>query len=150
MGVDVGDSNQLERDLRLTVDALTERIRSIAASDVATVMEHRDRRSSRPAPLGPLAQAHALATLSPDTVVSVRLLQKATLSTRNRDVTVDYAGGTLTFSPRETDALGSLLDGRAPVRIGDMPGLDDAQRVEIVRRLMRAGIVVADPPTDTR
>ncbi len=150
MGVDIADSDQLERDLTLTVEALTERIRSIAAADVANVMERRDRRSSRPAPLGPLAQARALSTLSPDTLVGIRPLQKVTLSARSGTVTVDYAGGTLAFSPHETEALRSLLEGPAPLRIGDIPGPDDVQRLEIVRRLMRAGIVVADPPTHTR
>jgi hypothetical protein len=110
-------------------------------------MERRDRGSSRPAPLGPLAQAEALDALGPDTVVRVRSQQRATLYVDGSNVTVGHAGGTVTFSPPYGDALHTVLHSRAGIRIGDIPGLSDEQRLELVGRLMRAGVVVADRTT---
>ena len=47
-------------------------------------MERRDRGSSRPAPLGPLAQADALDTLDPETLVRVRPQRRVMLACRQR------------------------------------------------------------------
>lgn len=145
MGVDVGDPDQLERDLTSTIDALTERIRSSSAVDVATVMERRSRGSSRPAPLGPLAQARALDTLDPGTLVSRRPGQRAVLDINNDEVNISHVGGTLSFSPTYGDALQALLHSGAGIRIGDIPGLSGEERLVLVERLVRAGVVVVEP-----
>lgn len=144
MGVDLGDSEQLEPDLTSTIEALTERIQSISAADVAKVMARRDRRSTRPAPLGPLAQARALDTLAPETLVRIRSQQRTRLFVDSNNATIHHAGGTLTFSSLYGDALHTVLHSQAGMRISDIPGLSDGQRLEFVGRLMRAGVVVAD------
>ena len=59
-----------------------------------------------------------------------------------RAVVVEHPGGSLTFAAAAAEALAALLSGD-PVHVGDLPGLDDEEQLELVERLMRAGIVVA-------
>ena len=73
LGVDIGDPAQLSSDLAATVTALTERIQAAPVSEIAPVMARRARGSTRPAPVGPLAQAQALERLSADTLVSAQV-----------------------------------------------------------------------------
>ena len=134
MGVDVGDADQLDSDLEATIEALAERIRSISAADVAQIMERRARGSSRPAPLGPLAQAQALETLDPDTLVRVRSQQRVTLEVGDgerdhRPLPEDN----LTFAPATPPMRShAVLHSRDGIRVGDIPGLSDEQRLELV------------------
>ena len=73
LGVDIGDPAQLSSDLAATVAALAEQIQAAPASEIAPVMARRARGSTRPAPVGPLAQAQALERLSSDTLVSAQV-----------------------------------------------------------------------------
>jgi len=145
MGVDVCDGAQIEADLRATVEALTKRLRSTASADVAKVLEHQLRGSSRPSPLGPLAQAQALAVLGLDTKVRIRPQQSATVAIDESSATVGYFGGTLTFPSSHGAALQRVLQSTEPIRVGDIPGLPDDQRLDLVSRLIRTGVVVAEP-----
>ena len=72
MGVDLGDPAAVEDDLRATIAALTERLRTISAVDVATRLGDRLVDSNRPAPVAPLAQAAALEALDADSVLVSR------------------------------------------------------------------------------
>ena len=58
---------------------------------------------------------------------------------------LEHPGGSVTFAAAAGDALAALLSGD-PIRVGGLPGLDDEERLELVERLMRAGIVVAAGP----
>ena len=62
-------------------------------------------------------------------------------------MTVVHAGGTLTFAPEYADALHTVLDSGGGIRVGEIPGLGGEQQLELVDRLIRAGIVVADRAT---
>lgn len=147
LGVEVGDSHQLDADLTATIEALTELIRWTDATDVAQIMGRRSRGSSRPAPLRPLAQAQALETLGPDTLVCLRSQQSATMQLDGNHVIVGHAGGNLTFALSSSEALDALLNSGDGIRVGDIPGLSEEERLELVGRLMRAGVVVADRAT---
>ena len=63
LGVDIADPTQLSSDLASTVTALADQLQVVSPSDVAAVMARRNRGNTRPAPLGPLAQAQALERL---------------------------------------------------------------------------------------
>ena len=145
LGIDVGDPAQLGSDLAATVAALAEQIQAVPASDVAPVMARRSRGSTRPAPAGPLAQAQALEGLSSDTQVSLRSQQAVTIRDDGERVVLEHPGGSLTFAAAAGDALAALLSGD-PIHVGGLPGLDDEEQLELVERLMRAGIVVAAEP----
>ena len=144
MGIDIRDGDDLEPDLAATIEALTERLRSVTTAEVASVMERRARTSTRPAPLGPLAQAQALDALGPDTVIRVRARQQTTLTSGQDGVTVRHSGGTLSFPCSHSDALHRVLQSPAGIRVGDLSGLGEAESCELARQLMRAGIVLVD------
>ncbi len=146
LGVDVGEPDHLAADLAATVEALCERIRSIPARDVAGVMERRSRAHGRPAPIAPLAQARALHGLDSSTLVSVRLQQSPTVLVTGGSATVRYVGGSLVFSSAANEALIAVLESSDGIRVGDIPGQSIEERLDLVRRLMRAGVVIADEP----
>jgi bifunctional lysine-specific demethylase and histidyl-hydroxylase NO66 len=143
MGVDVGDEDQLGPDLAATIAALQERICSISSADVARIMARRARDSTRPAPFGPIAQAHALDVLDQDTLIRVRPQQRVKLNVSRGEVNVSHFGGSLSFEPHNSAGLHALFRSHDGIRIGDLPELSDEQRLVLVRRLMRAGLVVA-------
>ncbi|HVD27096.1 MAG TPA: cupin domain-containing protein, partial [Mycobacteriales bacterium] len=72
MGVDLGDPAAVEDDLRATVAAITERLQTASAADVATRLGDRLVESNRPAPVAPVAQAAALDGLDGDSVLVSR------------------------------------------------------------------------------
>ncbi|MCY7304460.1 MAG: cupin domain-containing protein [Thermoleophilia bacterium] len=146
LGVDVGEPDHLAADLAATVEALCERIRSIPARDVAEVMERRSRAHSRPAPIAPLAQAGALHGLDRSTLVSVRPQQSPTVWVNGASATVRYVGGSLVFSSAANEALVAVLESSDGIRVGDIPGQSIEESLDLVRRLMRAGVVIADEP----
>jgi hypothetical protein len=149
LGVDIGDPAQLSSDLTATVTALSEQIQAAPASAVAPVMARRARGSTRPAPVGPLAQARALERLSAETMVSARSRQPVTIRNSGERVVLEHPGGSVTFGATADDALTALLSGDS-IRVGGLPGLDDEERLELVERLMRAGVLVAlEPGTES-
>jgi hypothetical protein len=147
LGVDIGDPAQLSSDLAATVSALSEQIQAMPASDVAPVMARRSRGSLRPAPIGPLAQAQALEQLDVGTLVELRRQQAVSVQSDGERVVLEHPGGSLTFDAAAHDALTVLLSGD-PLRVGRLPGLDAEERVELVDRLMRAGVVVVAAQQD--
>ena len=142
LGVDIADPTQLSSDLASTVTALADQLQVVSASDVAAVTARRSRGSTRPAPLGPLAQSQALERLSADTRVSLRSRQPVTIQDDGERVVLEHPGGSLTFAATASEALTAVLAGD-PVRVGDLPGPADHESLELVERLMRAGVVVA-------
>jgi hypothetical protein len=60
LGVDVSDAAQIEADVRVSVDTIIERLRTVSTADVAHRMATGTVAQTRPAPVPPLAQARAL------------------------------------------------------------------------------------------
>ena len=88
-----------------------------------------------------------LERLSAQTRVSLRSRQPVSIQDDGERVVLEHPGGSLTFDATASDALTSLLAGDR-VRVGGLPGLDDQGRLELVERLMRAGVVVAGEQDD--
>jgi len=142
LGVDIADPTQLGSDFTSTVTALADQLRVVSAADVAPVMARRSRHNTRPAPIGPLAQAQALEQLSADTWVSLRSRQPVTVQADGERVVVEHPGGSMTFAAAAREALTVVLAGD-PVRVGDLHGLAGDESLELVDQLLRAGVVVA-------
>jgi ribosomal protein L16 Arg81 hydroxylase len=147
-GVDVAEPADVQPDLDATVAALLARIRSVTAADVAAVLATARLGSRRPAPLGPLAQAEALRTLTAETVLAVRPHLDHVLAT---DDAVDGGGVSLVLPGRRiglgaasAKAVRALLDG-ARLRVAELPGLEPDDALTLARRLVREGVVVTDP-----
>ncbi len=145
MGVDLGDPAAVEDDLRATVAALTERLRTISAVDVATRLGDRLVDSNRPAPVAPLAQAAALEGLDADSVLVSRGHLRHLVTTDGDEVVVRVTDRTLRLPASAAKAVRALLDGER-VRVADLPGLDLPDALELARRLVRESVVVVDAP----
>jgi bifunctional lysine-specific demethylase and histidyl-hydroxylase NO66 len=143
MGVDLGDPAALEDDLRATVTALTERLRTVRASDVATRLGDRLVDSNRPAPVAPLAQAAALEDLDGDSVLVSRGHLRHLVTTDGDEVVVRVTDRTLRLPATAAKAVRALLDGER-VRVADLPGLDLPDALELARRLVRESVAVVD------
>lgn len=143
-GMDVADSRQVEPELAETVAALRDWLTGVEPAAVAARLRARAWPASRPAPLRPLAQAAAIGAVDADSSIAVRdglrwRLEKGDgpadpVRLRLFDRTIDF--------PRHcAPALRHLLSAGA-VRVGDLPGLDDADRIVLARRLLREAVAV--------
>jgi hypothetical protein len=144
MGVDLGDPAAVEDDLRATIAALTERLRTVSAAEVATRLGDRLVDGNRPAPVAPLAQAAALEGLDGDSVLVSRGHLRHLVTTDGDDVVVRVTDRTLRLPGTSAKAVRALLDGEH-VRVADLPGLDLPEALELARRLVRESVAVVDP-----
>ncbi|WP_460848506.1 cupin domain-containing protein [Phytohabitans suffuscus] len=141
-GLDPADAEQVEPELTGTVEALRDWLSTAAPTAVAERLRARLWPAARPAPLRPLAQAAAIAGLSPDDRVTVRAGLRWRLAPGGDDrVALHVFDRTLTLPAGCVPALRVLLTGRA-TRVGDLPGLDtDDDRLVLARRLLREAIL---------
>ena len=141
MGIDVGDPAAVETDVQATIAALTERLRSVTAADVAGRLGTRLVDSNRPAPVGPLEQAAALDRLDVGSVLVVRGHLRHVITTEADTVVVRLPDRTLTLPAATGKAVRALLDGER-LRVGDLPGLEQQDALDLARRLVREAVVV--------
>ncbi len=157
LGTDLTDAAQLAPHLAATVDALADRLRDVTAHAVSRRLTPSVLAGNRPAPLAPLAQAAAVASVGAATVVRVRDGLRTALPDRDdADAKADGADGfRLVLADRSLDLPGRVrpavltLLGGADVVVAELPGLDGEDAVQLVRRLLREGVVVpaaADRP----
>jgi hypothetical protein len=144
MGVHLGEPAAVEDELRATVAALTERLQTVSAVEVATRLGSRLVDSNRPAPVAPLAQAAALEGLDADSVLVGRGHLRHLVTTDGDEVVVRVTDRTLRLPATAAKAVRALLDGER-VRVADLPGLDLPDALELARRLVRESVAVVDP-----
>ncbi|MDG4831200.1 cupin domain-containing protein [Solwaraspora sp. WMMD1047] len=148
-GIDVADARQVEPELTETVAALRDWLARADPATVAGRLRQRAWPAARPAPLRPLAQAAAIAALTPQS----RLVPRGGL----RWQLVPEPGGGPDAAPRVTLrlfdrtislpgqcalAVRAFLSGGV-TRVGDLPGLDtDDDRLVLARRLLREAVAV--------
>ncbi|WP_299052326.1 cupin domain-containing protein [uncultured Nocardioides sp.] len=147
MGVDLGDPDVLAGDLKATRDALHAAVDRLDDADVVSAIAASLGRhlstSTRPAPLGPLAQLAAADRVSADDVVVLRPGLRCSLGgTGDREGTVRLRlpGKSLSLPERLTDAAARAVTGE-PVRVADL-GLEVDDAAVLVRRLLLEGVVV--------
>jgi bifunctional lysine-specific demethylase and histidyl-hydroxylase NO66 len=149
LGVDVADADDLREDLAATLEALAAAVREVPAEQVAERMRARVWGQSRPGPVAPIAQAAAAAALDEATPVVLRPALRARLVRRGHDtVTLVLPTRTLTLPASTTAALEAVLAGD-PVTAGTLPGLDGADGVVLLRRLLREAVVVPAAAADS-
>ncbi|RQW98309.1 cupin domain-containing protein [Micromonospora inaquosa] len=142
-GTDVADPDAIEPELTETVEALRDWLLRADPGAVAARLRQRAWPAARPAPIRPLAQADALATLDADTRVTVRPgLRWQLVPHGDGQVALRLFDRTITL-PAECEAAARVLLSGAVTRVGDLPGLpDDADRVTLTRRLLREAVLV--------
>lgn len=149
LGVDVARADDVAADVKATVEALTRRLAAVDPADVARALARRIVPSNRPAPIEPLAQAAALARLSPATTVAVRRHLRHALRRDGGDVVVSLGDRTLRLPGSTAEAVAALLGG-VPLRVDALPGLDEADALTLTRRLVREGLAVPQPDPSSR
>lgn len=142
-GTDVADPDAIEPELTETVEALRDWLLRADPGAVAARLRQRAWPAARPAPIRPLAQADALATLDADSRVTVRPGLRWQLVPHDSDtVALRLFDRTITLPASCEPAARALLTGTV-TRVGDLPGLpDDADRVTLARRLLREAVLI--------
>ncbi|MET8265634.1 cupin domain-containing protein [Micromonospora arida] len=142
-GTDVADPDAIEPELTETVEALRDWLLRADPGAVAARLRQRAWPAARPAPIRPLAQADALATLDADSRVALRPGLRWQLVPHDSDtVALRLFDRTITLPASCEPAARALLTGTV-TRVGDLPGLpDDADRVTLTRRLLREAVLV--------
>ncbi|WP_426512454.1 cupin domain-containing protein [Dactylosporangium sp. McL0621] len=142
LGLDPADPKAVAPVLADTVAALHAWLDSLTPEDVAAQLRGPAWTAARPSPLRPIAQAAALPGLGADVLVAARPGLPFRLDDPSGGlVAVHLPDRTLTLPDSCAAALRTALDGR-PHRLGDLPGLDDADRIVLTRRLLREAALV--------
>jgi lysine-specific demethylase/histidyl-hydroxylase NO66 len=141
LGTDLSAPAQLASVLADTVSALTARLHSADADEVASRVRGQVWNRSRPAPVGPLAQAAAAAAVSTSTVLRLRPGLRALLQDSPDAPAVVLPDRRLALPRGSGPAVGALIDGR-PHEVGAVPGLDEDEALALARLLLREAVVV--------
>lgn len=144
-GIDVADSGQIEPELTETVEALREWLSSADPAAVAERLRRRAWPAARPAPIRPLAQAALISALDLDARLAPRDGLRWQVAPEGPDrIALRVFDRTITFPAQCESAVRSFLTGDVS-RVGDLPGLDDADRLVLARRLLREAVAVPVP-----
>jgi ribosomal protein L16 Arg81 hydroxylase len=139
LGVDVSDPAQVAPHLATTIAALRDWLVTVDPASVARTLRTPQWTASRPGPVRPIAQlAYAQRLSSQNTVVLRPGLRCTFDGTR-----LELPDRVLTFPAACSQAVSLILEGR-PVRVGELPGLDDPSRLVLARRLLREAVAVPD------
>jgi ribosomal protein L16 Arg81 hydroxylase len=141
LGIDVADPEQVAPHLAGTVAALRDWLAAADPAAVADRLRARTWPQSRPGPVPPLAQAAAVADLDQQSAVQRRPQLRHRLAARGDTVVLQLTDREIRFPAVTEPALKALLTGR-PVRVGELAGLDAADRLVLVRRLLREAVCV--------
>ncbi|MGW9197093.1 cupin domain-containing protein [Micromonospora chersina] len=141
-GIDVADPDAIEPELTETVEALRDWLLQADPAAVAARLRARAWPAARPAPIRPLAQAAALATLDADSRVAPRAgLRWQLTPAGDGKVALRLFDRTVTLPGTCEPAVRALLASEV-TRIGDLPGLDDdADRLVLTRRLLKEAVL---------
>ena len=141
LGVDVADPASVGPDVQVTIDALSQRLRSVTSAAVATRLAGHVVAGNRPAPLPPVAQAAALAGLTADCVLVARAHQRVVVTTEADGLNLGLFDRTVQLPLESAKAVRALLDG-GRLRIADLPGLDAENALTLGRRLVLEAVAV--------
>ena len=145
LGIDAADPVALAPHLTALRAALAAALDRASAEDVARRVRTRVWSGARPEPVRPVAgTAFAQGLAVGDTVRLRRGLRFRLVEADREHVVLELPGRQLTL-PAETAAALRLLLGGAPCSVGRLPGMDAADQLVLVRRLLREGILVPAP-----
>jgi lysine-specific demethylase/histidyl-hydroxylase NO66 len=113
---------------------LVDRLRGDA---VRSAKRERFVRTRRPVLSGQLTQLRQLDGLAAET----RFERRATVIADLDGGRLRFEGKTVVFPPQAEEALAALVEATGPLTPGALPGLDDAGRIVLVRRLVREGFL---------
>ena len=144
LGVDLADPASVSPDVAATVEAVVSGLGRIDVADVAARLAARLVAANRPGPVGPLAQAAALADLSAGSVLRVRPHQRCVLTATGDGLSLRLGDRTVRLPAAADEAVRLLLDG-AVLAVGELPGLAAEDALGLARLLVREAVVVVEP-----
>jgi hypothetical protein len=145
MGVDLADPDVLAPELAATVAALAAHLASasgsVAVKAVAAAVSDELAAQTRPAPMGPLAQLQATATVTPNTALRMREHLRCRISWRGGDLQLRLLDKTIELAAAAENAVKAVLTGEV-LTPASLPGLDTDEQLALARRLLREGVLV--------
>jgi lysine-specific demethylase/histidyl-hydroxylase NO66 len=140
LGLDLADPENVRDEVAAVIAGLQDWLGRVDPAQVADRLRAQTWAQVRPEPVAPLAQSTAAAGLDDDTVLRVRRRLRCTLR-EDADGRVTLLAGRRSHSfPGEVrDALTALLTA-GELKVGDLPGLDPADRVTLARRLVTESV----------
>jgi len=143
LGGDLSEESRLAGPLHETVRAFAAFAESGRLPQVAARLADELAGSTRPEPIEPMAQLAALAALTPQTRCRLRPGLRPRLERRTDALVVRALDTSVSLPPAAEAALEPVLAGR-PVTAAELPGLDAAAALDLVRRLLTAAVLVPD------
>jgi lysine-specific demethylase/histidyl-hydroxylase NO66 len=140
LGLDLSDPATVRDDVAAVIAGLQDWLGRVDPDEVADRLRGRTWAQVRPEPVAPLAQSAAAAALTPETVL--RLRRRLRCSLRDADdgrVTLIAGRRSHSFPGEVHDALAGLL-AAGELKVGDLPGLEPADRITLARRLVTEAI----------
>ena len=141
LGANLSDEAVLEGELEATVTALRGAIDRLDRAAVARGVGRHLAAATRPAPLRPLEQLSAAATLAPESRVRLRPGLRLTLRTDGRQLVIESPDKEVRVEAAVAAAARVATSGIV-VAAGDLPGVDIADGLMLLSQLLRDGIVV--------
>jgi hypothetical protein len=141
MGTDLADPDVLAPHAAATVAALHRFLDSVDLIELAQRVGVGLRRSTRPEPLGPLAQLAAVAALDSTTSLRLRVGLHPKVTRDEDGIRIGLLDRTVLLPATAGDALKVVLSG-VPFTPGELPALDADEQLDVARRLLRDGVVL--------
>ncbi|MGY1804660.1 cupin domain-containing protein [Blastococcus sp. SYSU D00922] len=146
LGLDLGDPESVRDDVAAVVAGLRDWLGRVDPADVADRLRASTWAQVRPEPVAPLAQSAAAAALGPDSVLRLRRRLRCTLRDGAEGRITLVAGRRSHSFPGDVrPALEALLD-VGELKVGDLPGLEPADRITLARRLVTEAIATVPAP----
>jgi hypothetical protein len=141
MGTDLADPDVLAPHAVATIEALRRFLDGLDPSVLAERVGIGLRRSTRPEPLGPLAQLAAADALQPGTSLRLRTGLHPAVSVDGTQIHIRLLDRDLQLPRAADDAMKAVLSGVA-FTPQELPGLDAEGQLDLARRLLREGVLV--------
>jgi bifunctional lysine-specific demethylase and histidyl-hydroxylase NO66 len=147
LGVDLSDPDAVREDVAAVLARLQDWLGRVDPTEVADRLRARTWAQVRPEPVAPLAQSAAAAGLTPETVLRLRRRLRCSLrdGTDGR-VTLLAGRRSHSFPADVRPALRALLSA-GELKVGDLPGLDPADRMTLARRLVTEAVTTVPDVT---
>ena len=140
LGLDLADPDATRDDVATVIAALQDWLGRVDPAAVAERLRSSAWAQVRPEPVAPLASSTAAAALTADTVLRLRRHLRCTLrDAADGRVTLIAGRRTHSFPAGVRPALAALLTA-GELKVGDLPGLDGADRLTLARRLVTESI----------
>jgi hypothetical protein len=140
LGIDLAEAAAVRDDVAAVIAGLQDWLGRLDPDRVADRLREKTWAQVRPEPVAPLAQSTAAAALGDDTVLRLRRrLRCALREAPDGRVTLLAGRRSHTFPGEVREALAALL-AAGELKVGDLPGLDDGDRITLARRLVTEAV----------